>query len=268
MSATSLIALLLLALVPVAAGAHSQHEIQQSIGFEQRIGERLPRALRFRDASGKTVSLGEILAGGRPVVLELAWYSCSNLCPITLRNLAHALGEVAFAPGRDYEVVTVSIDPGDGVAEAKKMRGTMLAAYGSEKTNGWHVLTGAKPAIERLAQAVGFRFAYDEEQQQYAHPAGVVLVAGDGRISRYLFGLEYPARDLRLGLIDAGKGELGSVIDQLVLRCHSFDPATGRYSLAVMNVVRIAGGATVLALGGVLAFWLRRERRARRGGGA
>ncbi len=245
----------------------SQHEIQNAIGFDQNIGAEIPTGLRFQDASGRTVQLGELL-NGKPTVLELAWYSCDNICPITLHNLSTALADLSLEPGKDFNVVTVSIDPTDGVAEAKKARAAMLAAYGQEMESGWKILTGGQPAISRLADAVGFRYVYDEAQDEYAHPAGLMVLDGDGRITRYLFGLEFAARDLKLGLIEAGRGELGSPIDQIVLRCHSFDPATGEYTLAVMTLVRIGGIVSALALAGFVGFWLLRDVRRHRTGDA
>jgi len=237
--------------------------LQERIGFDQNIGARLPLDAYFRDEAGRDVRLGELLAG-KPAVLELAWYSCDQLCPITLRNLAAALGRVPFAPGRDFSVLTVSIDPREGPKESADARRQMLAAYGRGQVDGWHALTGDAAAIEALARAIGFRYAYDADHDQYVHPAGVVVVDGASRVAHYLFGLEFAARDLRYALVDAGRGVLGSPIDRLALRCHSVDPATGQYTFAVMTVVDVAAGATALGLAGFIGIWLRRESRERR----
>lgn len=247
---------------PSVAIAAPQTQIQESIGFDQNIGDVVPAGLRFRDADGRDVAFGD-LAKGRPTVLELAWFSCPNLCPVTLGNLAGALAEIPFEPGADINVLVVSIDPREGPATARETRRDLRVRYGDGGISAWHFLTGDGDQIHRLAEAVGFRYAYDEKQDQYAHPAGLVLLDGQGRISRYLFGLNLASRDLKLGLVDAGRGKLGSVIDQIVLRCHSYDPANGQYTFAVMTVIRVACVFTVLLMAGFIGWRLVGGRRSR-----
>lgn len=252
-----MVACLAAAFAPNAAGHESQRQILDAIAFEQHIGEILPANLRFREADGAPVQLGALTAG-RPLVLILAWYSCPNLCSLVLDQVAVATSGLPFAAD-DYRVVVVSIAPAEGPADARRMRERLRGLHGVTIDN-WHLLTGDKRAIDALAEAIGFHYVYDAERDRYAHPAGMVIVAPGGRISRYLFGLRPQSSDLRLALLDAGQGKLGSPVDQILLRCFRFDPETGQYSLAVMNVLRVAGGGTVLALGG-LVFWLRRRER-------
>lgn len=246
-----------------SADAHSDRQIQEEIGFEQRIGEALPAGLAFTDSNGEKKRLDEIV-GDRPALLVMAWYSCKTLCPILLRNLGSALSALDFAPGRDFDVVAVSIDPREGEAEARKAREALSAAYGAGEEPDWHVLTGKREQIDRLAEAVGFQYAYDAEQESYAHPAGLVFVTAEGTISRYLFGLENAPQDVKFALMETSDGALGSASDRIALRCHRFDPETGEYTFAVMNALRIAGGGMAVLLFGTIGWWIRRERRSGR----
>lgn len=231
------------------------------VGFDQRLGEAVPLDLDFRDSSGREVRLGDYF-DGRPVILSLVYYECPMLCDLTLSGLAQSLKPLDFAMGEDFEVVTVSFDPGEGPAVAAEAKRRYLPRYGrAEAEDGWHFLTGDDAEIRRLADAVGFRYAYDEESDEYAHAAGIVMVTADGTISRYFFGTDHPAKDLRLGLVETAGGSIGSPVDQILLYCYHYDPALGRYSAATMNLVRAGGAATVLALAVFIFVMLRRERR-------
>jgi protein SCO1/2 len=233
----------------------------REVGFDQRMGERVPLDLAFRDATGRTVRLGDLF-DGRPVVLSLVYFDCPMLCPLTLAGLASSLKPLEPSVGDEFQVVTVSFAPGETAAMAAEAKRRALALYGRDGAErGWHFLTGDAVAIRRLTDAVGFRFTYDEERGEYAHAAGIVLLTPEGRVGRYFFGTEYPARDLRLGLVEATDGTIGSAIDQVLLFCFHYDPAIGRYSAAAWNLVRAAGAATVLALAAFLVVMLRRERR-------
>lgn len=252
-----------LLLLPFAAGAGGpQERILEQVGFEQRIGEPLPD-VAFRDAQGETVPLSRLHADA-PLVLVPAWYGCPNLCPMLLNNVARAVAALDFVYGDDYRVATVGIAPDEGPETARSVRDRLTPVPGSH-AGRWHLLTGEAEAIQALTAAIGFRYAYDDANDRYAHPAGMVVIAPDGRVSKYLFGIDPDAPDLRLALLEAGEGRLGSPIDRLVLRCYRYDPETGGYGLAIMNVLRVAGAGTALALAG-LVIVLRRRERGRRDG--
>lgn len=260
----ALVATLLLASAGTAGGAQERPPVLREVGFDQRLGEAVPLDLVFRDEEGRTVRLGDYF-GRKPVVLTLVYYACPMLCTVTLNGLASALDLISFDVGKEFEVVTVSFDPREGPELAAAKKKAHLSRYkrpGAER--GWHFLTGEASSIGRLTRAVGFRYVWDAETQQFAHPAGSVVLTSDGHIARYIFGVEYAPKDLRLALVEASANRIGSPVDQFLLYCYHYDPATGRYNAVIMNIMRLGGLATVLALGSfVLVMW-RRERRARR----
>jgi protein SCO1/2 len=183
------------------------------------------------------------------------------LCNLSSDGLIHSLGALKQDVGTDFEVLTVSFDPREGPKLAAAAKRTALRRYGRDGADaGWHFLTGEEPSIRKLAEAVGFAYEYDEKNQQYAHAAGLMVLTPDGTVSRYLYGIEYPPRDLRLSLVEASAGEIGSLTDQILLLCYHYNPTTGRYGLAIFRTLRIAGVATVLLLGGGIVYMLRRER--------
>jgi protein SCO1/2 len=233
----------------------------REVGFDQRLGERLPLDLQLRDETGRTVRLGDYF-GRRPVVLALVYYECPMLCTLVLNGLESSLRALELTVGQEFEVVTVSFDPRETPQLAAAKKDLLLRRYGrAGAERGWHFLTGESDAIRRLTAAAGFRFVYDQAKDQFAHPAGVVVATPDGTISRYFYGAEYPARDLRLGLVEASAGRIGGAVDQLLLLCFHYDPQTGRYSAAIWNLLRVAGGLTVLAMAAAIAAMVRRERR-------
>jgi protein SCO1/2 len=184
------------------------------------------------------------------------------LCTQVINGLASALGVLSLEPGKDFEIVTVSFDPRDTPASASAKKATYLDRYKRPGARtAWHFLTGEPASIERLTRAAGFRYVWDDKTQQFAHPTGVIVLTPDGRLARYLFGIEYGPRDLRLALVEASAGKVGSPVDTLLLFCYHYDPMTGRYGLVIMRAMRIAGAATVLALGGFIVLMLRREKR-------
>ncbi len=240
----------------------------RDIGFDQKLGGQVPLDLEFKDESGKVVRLGDYVHD-KPVVLSLAYYDCPMLCGMALQGLAASLKTIAFSAGNEFRVLTVSFDPRETPALAREKKPGFLASYGRPGAEeGWRFLTGDAESIRRLTDAVGFRYAWDEEQKQFAHATGIVVLTPQGRIARYFFGIEYPARDLRLGLIEAAGGGIGGLTDQLLLLCYHYDPKTGRYSAVALGSVRVAGGLTVLALGAFIVIMVRRERRRARPGGA
>jgi protein SCO1/2 len=250
------------ATAPVLAHDDGRPVALRGVALDQRLGERLPLERAFRDHAGRSVRLGDYFAA-RPVILTLGYYQCRELCPLTLEGIVRALRALSFSAGRDFDVVSVSFDPKDTAALAAAKREDAVAQYGrSGSAEGWHFLTGDSEAVEALTQAVGFRFTEDGPSG-YAHATGIVIATPDGRLARYFYGVEFAPRDLRLGLIEAAARRIGSPIDQLLLFCYRYDPATGQYGLLVLRLLRLAGLATVLALAGLIAVMLRREARAK-----
>jgi protein SCO1/2 len=257
-----LVALLFLLLL--ACGARAQDVTPpelRDVGVTQRLDEQLPLDLEFLDEAGGRVSLQDYF-GDRPVILSLVYYECPMLCTLVLNGLLRALRALAFNVGEEFEVLTVSFDPRETPALAAAKKENYVGEYGRpEAAQGWHFLTGEEPAIEALTRSVGFRYRYDVEKQQYAHAAAIVVITPQGRIARYFYGVEYSPRDLRFALIEASEERIGSPVDQLLLYCYQYDPSTGRYSAAVMNIIRLGGVLTVL---GVAVFVIRSARRERR----
>lgn len=250
-----------------AAGENSLPAPLEDVRFDQKLGAQLPLDLVFRDESGEEVLLGRYF-GQRPAILNLVYYECPMLCTLVLGGLTSALKAIPFAAGREFEIVTVSFDARDTPALAAARKAAYLARYGrAGAAEGWHFLTGDEAAIRGLTEAVGFHTTYDSTAGQYAHASGVLILTPEGKIARVFYGIEYAPRDLRLGLVEASRGEIGTFTDQLLLYCFHYDPAAGKYGAAVLNLVRAGGAATVLAGGLVIGVFLRRERRERRRAG-
>ncbi len=230
------------------------------VGIDQKIGQQLPLDLVFKDETGRDVKLGDYF-GSRPVVLALAYYECPMLCTQVLNGMTGALKTLSFDAGRDFDVVVVSIDPKDNFRLAANKKMTYVAHYGRPATaNGWHFLTGAEASIKPLAQAIGFRYAYDANIRQYAHGAAIYVATPKGVIARYLLGIDFAPRDLRLSLVEASNDQLGSVADKVLLLCYHYDPASGRYGAATLNAVRVGFVGTVTGFLAFLFVSLRRER--------
>ena len=229
------------------------------IGFDQKINEQLPLDTTLRDETGQTVTLGS-LYGTRPVVLAFVYYECPMLCTQVLNAITATVSTLSFSAGTDFDVVLVSIDPRETPAQAAAKKAEYARRYKRPGTEaGWHFLTGDEPEIKRLAKAAGFRYAWDEQTQQYAHPTGIIVTTPEGRNARYLFGIEYGPRDLKFALVEASEGRVGSVVDNLLLYCFHYDPMTGRYGVYIMRTLRIAGVATVLLIGTFIVVMVRRE---------
>jgi protein SCO1 len=230
----------------------------KEVRYDQRLGSQVPMDLPFRDEAGRRVRLGDTF-GRRPAILVLAYYHCPMLCDMVLQGVETSLKPLSLAPGKDFDVVVASIDPKETPAMGAKKKREILERYARPGTAaGWHFLTGEQPSIDRLANAVGFKYVYDPQRDQFAHAAGMVILTPQGRVSRYLFGLEYPARDVRLGLIESADGRIGGLVDQILLYCFHYDPVVGRYSAAVLKIVRLAGIASVAGLGLLVALLRRR----------
>jgi protein SCO1/2 len=232
----------------------------REIGFDQNIDQLVPLDVPFRDESGRTVRLGDYF-GKRPVVMVFAYYDCPMLCTQVINGLATALNVLSLEPHQDFEIVTVSFNPKDTPATASAKKAIYLERYRRAGADaGWHFLSGDQPSIDRLTKAAGFRYTWDEPTKQYAHPTGVIVLTPEGKLARYLFGIEYGPRDLRFALVEASAGKVGNRVDSLLLYCYHYDPMTGRYGLMVMRTLRLAGVGTVLALGSFIAIMIRRER--------
>jgi len=234
--------------------------VLREIGFDQKLDQQLPLDLPFRDEHDRPVTLGTFF-GSKPIVLALVYYDCPMLCTQVLNGLAASLGVLAQDAGREFDVVTVSFDPREKPALAAAKKAVYLQRYRRPTAEqGWHFLTGDQAAIDTLTKAVGFRYVWDEGLKQFAHPTGVVVLTPEGRIARYLFGIEYGPRDLRFAIIDASSGTIGTPVDQVLLYCYHYDPEAGRYGFAIMRALRIAGAATVLLIGTFIFVMVRRER--------
>lgn len=231
------------------------------VSIEQRLDAQLPLDAPFRDESGSPVRLGRYF-GARPVVFEFTYFKCPMLCTYVLNGTVRTLRALSYTPGREFELVAISIDPSDTAAEAAVKKKEFLAEYGrSGAAAGVHFLTGERAASGRVARAAGFRYTEDRETGGFSHAAGLLLATPQGRMARYFYGLEYSARDLRLSIVEASHGRIGSPVDRVLLYCSHYDPTTGKYGWIVMRIVRLGGLATVLALGTFMIVMLRRERK-------
>jgi protein SCO1/2 len=212
----------------------------KDVTFEQRLGSTLPLDTRFKDENGRAVALGDYF-GKRPVVLAFVYYSCPMLCTQVLNGVSSAVKVVPFEVGKDFDVVYVSFDPRDSPKTAAEKKQAQLADYRQTATaSGWHYLTGDESAIRRVTQAAGFSYRWDEASGQFAHVSGVLAVTPDGRLSRYFYGVEYSPKELRMALVESSEGKVGSLVDNLLLYCYHYNPATGRYGVVAMNLVRRA----------------------------
>jgi protein SCO1/2 len=263
-TACMLSGLVLASAAPGASADPALPTILKSVGIDQRLNESIPLDVTFRDEDGREVKLGDYF-GSKPVVLVMAYFRCPMLCTQVLNGLVEGLRETELTIGKDFRVLTVSFDPSDSPKMAAAKKANYIRAYADPQAAAdWHFLTGTKPSIDRLAQSIGFRYAYDAESDQYAHAAGIVLLTPAGRISRYFYDVHYSGRDLRLGLVEASQNRIGTAIDQVLLFCFHYDPTAGRYGAAVMNFVRAGGVLTVICLGVMFAALMRGERRRRR----
>lgn len=269
----ALVAVLLAACASIAAWSQAMPKLQpgeavpnqkpsilDQVGLDQRLNSQVPLDLAFNDESGQAVQLQQYF-GQKPVILILVYYQCPMLCTQVLNGFTGAMnGIVRFNIGREFNVVTVSIDPRDTPLDAAAAKKKYLQRYrraGADQ--GWHFLTGKKDQIDALAQSVGFRYAWDPEIQQYAHASGIMLLTPSGRVAQYYYGIEYAPRDIQLGLIEASKGKIGNVVDQVLLYCYHYDPRQGKYGAVIFNVLRLSALATVLAVGGFMLIMFRRD---------
>ena len=240
--------------------------ILRKVAFEQNLNAQLPLDTILKDESGRDVAIGAYF-GKKPVVLLFVYFECPMLCTLELNGLIRNLRALSLSVGNEFDIVTVSIDPTETPALARAKKKGYVARYnrpGSEA--GWHFLTGDRAAIQRLTDVVGFKFAYDPKSKQYAHPAGLVVVTPQGRLARYIYGVDFPANNLRWALVEASAGKIGTPVDRMLLMCFHYDPSTGRYNFVVMAAVRILGVATLAGLAAFVSLSFARDRqRSRRG---
>jgi protein SCO1 len=234
----------------------------RGVGFDQRVNEQVPLDLAFRDEAGREVHLNDYFHG-KPVILILAWYRCPMLCTEVLNGVTRSMLDMTLTAGKDFEVITVSFDPKEGPELAAAKKKTYMERYGRPGAEaGWHFLTGDERAINRLTDAVGFRYSYDEYNNQFAHASGIMVLTPTGKLYRYFLDVKYPPRDLQLSLVQASDNKVGSVVDQALLFCFHYDPSQGKYGPAVMNLVRLGGVLTLLAMGGMVLALRRKGPRA------
>jgi protein SCO1/2 len=278
LAASAIVSMALVAVRPAAAQEATPPGLE-NVGVDEHLERRIPLDLPFRDHTGRRVTLGELVRGERPVLLNLVYHSCPSFCSLVLDGTEAALAQQPWTVGEDFDVITVSIDPRDTPEVAADRRRRTLYRYGRDAAeSGWHFLVadetlsereltgayGLYPEIERLAEAVGFRYQWMPGQRQYAHPGVIMLLTPDGRVARYLYGLEYAAGDVRLGLLEASEGRSISTVERVMLYCYRYDAAEQEYVVIAWRVMQIGGGLTVLLLGGFLAFFWRRELKKKR----
>ena len=238
-------------------------KILQNVGVDQKLGAQVPLDTVFRDENGTEVKLGQYFSKGKPVVLSLVYYECPMLCNQVLNGLLGGMKALTFTAGKEFEVVTVSFDAREKPEVARKKKETYLKSYGrAGAENGWHFLTGEQASINALLNAVGFHIAWDEASKQFAHASVIILVTPEGKVARYLFGIEYAPKEMRLGLVEASENKVGTLADALLLYCYHYDPSKGKYGLVVMNIVRLGGALTVVGIFGLLLL-LRKQNRKR-----
>ncbi|CAN5593814.1 SCO family protein [soil metagenome] len=237
----------------------------ENIGIDTRLGEKIDLDAKLVDESGKEVTLRDFTKDGKPLLLSLAYYSCPSLCSFHLNGLNDAFKQMKAPLGDEFNLVVVSFDPKETPALARAKKESYLRAYDRpEGDKGWHFLTGAGPTTAALAKAVGFKYRWDEEQKQYAHASAAYAIAPDGTITRYLFGIVFDPKTVRLSMLEASKGEVGTVVDKLILYCFHYDANANRYTLAAFNVMRAGGILILLVLGAFLVpFWFRKKENAR-----
>jgi protein SCO1/2 len=251
--------------VPAHAHDDGRPLALKAVALDQKLGEQAPLDAEFRDETGKAVRLGDYF-GTRPVILTFAYYRCQDLCPLLLDGVLRTLRAMSFTVGKEFEIVNVSFDPHDTPELAMAKKSDLVDRYRRPGAgDGWHFLTGGEASINRITAAAGFRYNYESENDRFAHATGIMLLTPQGRFARYFYGIEFSPRDLRLGLLEASDGKIGKAIDQLLLFCYHYDPATGKYTLMVTNVLRGATIVTVLAIGAFIALSLRAEMSRRAG---
>ncbi|OPZ08069.1 MAG: AhpC/TSA family protein [candidate division BRC1 bacterium ADurb.BinA292] len=246
-------------------GAEPVPPEMRGVDIVEHLGEKIPLDVRLTNEQGESVELGQYITGDKPVMLMLVYYSCPTLCNTMLNELTHGLKAMQWTAGENFEILTVSIDPTETAELAAAKKANYLREYGRpEAARGWHWFVGDKANIDRLAEAVGFKYKYDPVQRIYAHPPATYVISPAGVISRYLYGISYDPKTMKLALLEAGEGKIGSTLDRLILFCYHYDPSTRGYTLMALRIMRLGGGLTAVALFGMIGTYLWLERRRRR----
>jgi protein SCO1/2 len=231
----------------------------KNVGIQQNLNDQIPPGLVFRDETGNAVKLGDYF-GSKPLILNLVYYKCPMLCSEVLAGLTSALKAMRLDVGKDFDVLTVSFDPRETPQDATASKAEYLKRYGrSGAEEGWHFLTGTQDSIDALTKAAGFQYEYNQQTGQFAHSTAILVLTPAGKIAQYYYGVEFPSKDLRLALVQASQNKIGSVVDQILLYCYHYDPSAGKYGLIISRVLRLAGVATMLILGGFIIVMFRRD---------
>jgi len=247
---------------PASAPSSQTPSVLTDVRFDQRLDQPLPLETRFKDEEGRDVALGDFF-GSKPIVLAFVYFECPMLCTQVLNGLTTSLTVLTETVGRDFDVVAISFDARETPALANGKKKSHLDRYKRpESAGGWHFLTGDEAAIRAVTDAAGFKFVWDAQTQQFAHPSGIIVATPEGKLSRYFFGIEYAPRDVKFALMESSAGRIGNMVDQLLLYCYHYDPASGSYGFVAMGAVRVGGALTVLALVGFVVVSIRREMRA------
>jgi protein SCO1 len=253
----------LLAAAGLLTAQYARPTVTKGVNFEQKLNAPVPLDLVFHDETGQTVPLRTYF-GEKPVVLELVYFKCPSLCPMSMHESAEQLRRISLEPGRDYNVVVVSFDPADTPAIAAEKKANYAKQSGKQGFNaGWHFLTGTQDSVSKLASAVGFGYKWDPASRQFIHAGGIMVATPDGRMSRYFYGIDYAPADLRMALVAASDNKIGNPVDYVLQFCFHYDAATGRYSLAILNVLKIAAAFTLLALAGLIYLLMRSDKKQR-----
>jgi protein SCO1/2 len=260
----SFAACLLFATSVFADNSATPPQLPGKVAIQQKLGSQVPLDTILRDETGNMVRLRDFFGHGRPVLLNFVYYNCPMLCPLVLDGMANSFTELKFNIGEQFDVVTISIDPRDKPSNAAAFKDRYVKRYGRlSAANGWHFLTGNESSIQRVADSVGFQYAYDGVRNQFAHGAAMFVLTPDGHVSRYFFGFQYNPRDLRLGIVEASGGKIGTATDAILLFCYHYDPRVGRYSRSALNFARAGGITTAVGLASFIIVLIRKERRGR-----
>lgn len=248
----------------VASAQYARPAMTRGVGIDQKLNSQIPLDVVFRNEAGQAVPIRAYF-GDKPVVLALVYYNCPSLCNLTLTEMVHSLHRVTLEPGRDYNVVVASIDPKETPQLAAEKKANYAQEFGrvAAFNAGWHFLTGSQDSISRLASVVGFKYRWDEPTHQFVHAAGIMVATPEGKLSRYLYGIQFAPADMRLSLVEASQHKIGSPVDYILLFCCRYDPITGKYTLVIYNILKLAGAVTLLILGGVIWILMRNDKKKR-----